>query len=79
MRENIRYALTVFTEVAQLFKEFLTSFAVGGFAGVRGRGEATFATGAADAAFCAEVVVAAKDALAKSKTTRVSGCISKDS
>lgn len=54
--------------------EFLTSFAVGGFAGLRRLGEATLAT----AAFLAGVVViTAKDVLARNKTMRVSGCILK--
>lgn len=62
--------------MAQLFNEFLTSFEVGGFEGVRGLGEAIRATAAGAAGLFAGVVaVAAKDVPAKIKSMRVSGCI----
>jgi hypothetical protein len=66
----LRYALTVFTEVAQFVIEFVTSAEVGGFAGDSFLGVAAATAGAAAVALLV-VVVAASEVPARSRTMNV--------
>jgi hypothetical protein len=70
----LRYALTVFTEVAQFVIEFVTSAEVGGFAGDSFLGVAAATAGAAAAALVV-LIVAANEVPARSKTMNVNDFI----
>jgi hypothetical protein len=66
----------VLTEVSQLTIEFLTSVAIGGEAGLRTRGVATFAIVAAGSLTVVRVDVVAENTVpAKSTQTMIEKCI----